>query len=123
MALVDWDDDGDREGRWLLPLADGRVLLLWGLAHDPRGIHCSVSGAGGKTWAGSRTVVLLPETACIGRYCPRPAAVSDTRAVRLTPGRAADSPRAVQLDSGRVGIVFMNKEGVHYLQAALAELV
>ena len=45
------------------------------------------------------------------------------RAVRLTPGRAADSPRAVQLDSDRVGIVFMNKEGVHYLQAALADLV
>ena len=38
-------------------------------------------------------------------------------------GHAADSPRAVQLDSGLVGIVFMNKEGVHYLEAALADLV
>ena len=87
MALADWDDDGDREGRWLLPLEDGRVLLLWGLAHDPRGIHCSVSGAGGKTWAGSRTVVLLPETACIGRYCARRAAPFPTPHLRaVAPG-------------------------------------
>ena len=41
---------GDREGRFLTALSDGRVLATWGLAHDPRGVHYSLSAPGGKVW-------------------------------------------------------------------------
>ena len=66
MALADWDDDGDREGRFLTPLSDGRVLATWGLAHHPKGVHYAVSGPSGASWP-SAPVVVLPETDVIGR--------------------------------------------------------
>jgi hypothetical protein len=35
---TEWDGDGDRMGRHLTALKDGRVVLTWGQAHDPFGI-------------------------------------------------------------------------------------
>jgi hypothetical protein len=68
ITMEDWDDDGDREGRFLCPLADGRVVCLWGYAHDPSGIHCNISGADGAEWDEAQTVTLLPDTPVVGRY-------------------------------------------------------
>jgi hypothetical protein len=40
--MMMWDADGDRIGRHLCALADGRVVLTWGLAHDPNGLNYNV---------------------------------------------------------------------------------
>ena len=97
-ALADWDDDGDREGRFLTPLSDGRVVVTWVYAHDPMGIHYNVSSSGGKVWDAQKTVTMLKDTPVIGRYY---------------------SPRTVQLDAGTLGTVFMNRHGVHYVTVSL----
>ena len=65
VAAADWDDDGDRWGRDILALADGRFLVVWVVAGDrsqpSAGIHCCISNDG-KTWDASAAVTLLPDT-------------------------------------------------------------
>jgi hypothetical protein len=104
-----WDDDGDREGRHLLALADGRVLATWGVAGDrsapSKGIYYNVS-ADGKAWDPLRTVTVLPELMVVGRYF---------------------SPRTIELGGGDVGTVFVQgdqaaMEGVGFLRVPLAAL-
>ena len=92
VAMEEWDDDGDREGRFLCPLADGRVVCLWGYAHDPRGVHCNVSGPDGAQWDEAQTVTLLPDAGVVGRYY---------------------SPRAVQLPGGDLAITYKGPSGVY----------
>ena len=101
VSMEDWDDDGDREGRFLCPLADGRVLCIWGYAHDPRGVHCNVSGADGAEWDEAQTVTLLANTGVVGRYY---------------------SPRAVQLPDGDLAITYKGPGGVFFLRAPLESL-
>lgn len=74
VAPEDWDDDGDREGRHLCPLEDGRVLATWcvaGKAPDYRlgyrGIRYNIS-EDGKRWDASSTVTVLPDLSVVGRY-------------------------------------------------------
>lgn len=51
--MEDWDDDGDRWGRHIMPLADGRMLAVWVVAGDrsqpSKGMHFCISDDDGKT--------------------------------------------------------------------------
>jgi hypothetical protein len=109
VAAEDWDDDGDRWGRDLLALADGRFLVVWVVAGDrsqpSAGIHCCIS-EDGKTWDASRTVTLLGDTMVVGRYY---------------------QPKSVQLSDGHVGMVIMKgpqgkMDGIFYLKVPLEML-
>ena len=106
----EWDDDGDREGRHLCPLADGRMLCTWVVAGDrtspSTGIHYNISLDDGRTWDPCRTVIVLPELAVVGRYY---------------------SPRTVQLGEGgkQLGTVFVrgpqeSMESISYVRVPLA---
>ena len=65
------DDDGDRWGRDLIALADGRFLVVWVVAGDrsvpSQGINYCIS-EDGKTWDAESTVTLMPDTMIVGRY-------------------------------------------------------
>jgi hypothetical protein len=88
--------DGDSaEGRYLTTLADGRVLVTWGVGNDNKGLRYNFSADDGRTWNGDRTMTLLPETAIAARFY---------------------SARTIQVDDDRVGTVYMNREGVHFLK-------
>lgn len=74
VAAEDWDDDGDREGRHLCPLQDGRVLATWCIAGKApdyrfgyRGIRYNIS-EDGRRWDASRTVTVLADLLVVGRY-------------------------------------------------------
>jgi hypothetical protein len=93
--------DGDNaEGRYLTALADGGVLVTWGVGHDNRGLRYNLSPDDGQTWD-TRTVTLLPDTPVAARYY---------------------SARTIPLDGHHFGSVFMNAEGVHFLKAPLDRL-
>lgn len=53
VKLEDWDDDGDRWGRHVMALADGRMLVVWVVAGDrsepSKGMHFCISDDDGKT--------------------------------------------------------------------------
>lgn len=109
VAEMDWDDDGDRWGRDLLALADGRFLVVWVVAGDrsqpSAGIHCCIS-EDGQTWDGSTTVILLPDTMVVGRYY---------------------QPKSVQLSNDHIGMVIMKgpqgaMDGIFYLKVPLSML-
>lgn len=87
------------EGRYLTALADGRVLVTWGVGHTNKGLHYDISNDDGQTWHNDRTVVLLPETSIAARYY---------------------SARTIQLDERHAGTVFMNGQGVQFLRVSLA---
>ncbi|MEK6233574.1 MAG: hypothetical protein N2C14_02595, partial [Planctomycetales bacterium] len=95
------DQRDNAEGRFLTPLTDGRVLVVWGVGRDNKGLRFNLSLDDGRTWKSERTVVLLPETSVAARYY---------------------SARTVQLDAQNVGVVFMNPQGVHFLKIALDRL-
>jgi hypothetical protein len=88
------------EGRYLTALADGRVLVTWGVGHDNQGLRYNVSDDG-QTWDAGRTVTLLPEIPVAARYY---------------------SARTVQFDERHIGTVFMNSQGVHFLRIRLDRL-
>jgi hypothetical protein len=91
--------DGDSaEGRYLTVLADGRLLVTWGVGTKNKGLRYNFSADDGLTWNGDRTVTLLPETDVAARYY---------------------SARTIQLDEQHVGTVFMNGQGVHFLKVSL----
>ncbi len=95
------DKRDNAEGRYLTALADGRVLVTWGIGNDNKGLRYNLSLNDGRTWNAERTVVLLPEKNIAARYY---------------------SARTIQLDSQHVGTVFMNREGVHFLRVSLDRL-
>jgi hypothetical protein len=97
-ALPNVPDSDSAEGRYLTMLADGRVLVTWGVGHDNKGLRYNFSGDDGQTWNGDRTVTLLPEMPILARYY---------------------SARTVQVDDQHVGTVYMNREGVHFLKVGL----
>ncbi len=93
--------DQDFEGRYLTPLADGRVLVTWGVGHQNRGIRYNVSRDDGRTWGSDQTFVLLPEMDVMARYY---------------------SGRTVQIDAHHVGTVFMNRNGLFFVNWNLKSL-
>lgn len=97
-ALPDVPNIDSAEGRYLTMLADGRVLVTWGVGHDNQGLRYNFSGDDGQTWNGDRTVTLLPEMPIAARYY---------------------SARTIQVDDQHVGTVFMNRDGVHFLKVGL----
>ena len=103
------DDDGDRWGRDLIALADGRFLVVWVVAGDrsepSQGIHYNIS-EDGKTWDASKTVTLMPDTMIVGRYY---------------------QAKAIQLDDETLGTVFFRgpqteMEGIFFAKFPLAML-
>jgi hypothetical protein len=86
------------EGRYLTVLADGRLLVTWGVGNRNKGLRYNVSHDDGRSWNNDSTVVLLPETNVTARYY---------------------SARTIQLDEQFVGTVFMNGRGVHFLKVNL----
>ena len=90
-------DRDNLEGRYLTALADGRVLMSWGVGHDNKGLRYNFSADDGKTWS-QKSTVLLAGTPVTARYY---------------------SARTIQLDEGHVGTVFMNRQGVHFLKVRL----
>ncbi len=90
------------EGRFLTALADGRVLVTWGIGNKNKGLLFAVSSDDGQTWNPKSTVTLLPETDITARYY---------------------SARTIQLDDQHVGTVFMNRKGVHFLKVRIERLV
>lgn len=95
------DKRDNAEGRYLTSLSDGRVLVTWGIGHDNQGLRYNLSSDNGQTWDAERTVILLPKTDIAARYY---------------------SARTIQLDDQHVGTVFMNRNGVHFLQVGLNQL-
>jgi hypothetical protein len=94
--------DGDNaEGRYLTPLADGRVLVTWGVGTANRGLRYDLSPDDGRTWAADRTVTLLPDMPVTARFY---------------------SARTVQLDDKHVGTVFLSGSTVHFLRVGLDRL-
>ena len=67
---MEWDDDGDRWGRDILALADGRFLVVWVVAGDrsepSAGIHYNIS-AGKSTLCVSDETVLDPLFSTVSR--------------------------------------------------------
>jgi Neuraminidase (sialidase) len=95
------DKRDNAEGRYLTTLADGRVLVTWGIGNANKGLRYNLSTDNGQTWNAARTVVLLPKTSIAARYY---------------------SARTIQLDNQHVGTVFMNRDGVHFLKVSLDRL-
>jgi hypothetical protein len=92
--------DGDSaEGRYLTVLADGGLLVTWGIGNDNKGLHYNYSRDDGRTWGPKVTV--LPEVHAIARYY---------------------SARTVEVDADHIGTVFMNGNGVHYVKVRTAKL-
>ena len=91
------DSRDNAEGRYLTTLADGRVLVTWGVGHENKGLRYNFSADDGQTW-NERSVILLPETDVAARYF---------------------SARTIQLDDEHVGTVFMNSQGVYFLRVSL----
>jgi hypothetical protein len=101
VAAAGWDADGDRVGRHLCALADGRVVLTWAEAHDPRGVWYNVS-ADGVHWDPAKSVRVLLEVPVMGRY---------------------QSPRTAQLDASTLATVCLSVEGgVFVVKVALDQL-
>ncbi|MDA1165367.1 MAG: sialidase family protein [Planctomycetota bacterium] len=92
------DKRDNAEGRFLTSLPDGRVLVTWGIGNNNKGIRYNLSTDDGQTWDAERTVTLLPETPVTARYY---------------------SARTISLDDQHVGTVFMNRDGVHFLNVPL----
>ena len=92
------DKRDNAEGRYLTTLADGRVLVTWGIGHKNKGLRYNLSSDDGRTWDSAKTVILLPETDIAARYY---------------------SARTIQLDEKHIGTVYMNRRGVHFLKVAL----
>ena len=84
-----WDADGDRIGRHLCALQDGRVVLTWGLAHDPNGLNYNVS-PDGRHWDPSKTVRVMRDVPVMGRY---------------------QGPRTAQLDAKTLATVCLSVDG------------
>lgn len=90
--------DGDSaEGRYLTVLADGRVLVTWGVGTDNKGLRYNVSADDGQTWNNGRTVTLLPEASIAARFY---------------------SARTVQIDDQHIGTVFVGN-GVQFLKVRI----
>lgn len=95
------DKRDNAEGRHLTVLADGRVLVTWGVGNDNQGLRYNLAVDDGKTWNAKRSVTLLPDTPIAARYY---------------------SARTIQLDERSLGTVFMNRNGVHFLRVPLSVL-
>jgi len=90
--------EGDtEEGRYLTPIADGRLLVTWGVGNDNKGLRFNFSADDGLTW-NPEPIIVLPEVPATARYY---------------------SPRTVQVDAAHVGTIFMNRKGVHFVKVPL----
>ena len=92
------DQRDNAEGRYLTPLADGRVLVTWGVGHDNRGLRYNLSSDDGRTWNAQHTKILLPNVDIAARYY---------------------SARTLQLDKQTIGTVYMNRSGIYFLPVRL----
>jgi hypothetical protein len=90
--------DGDNaEGRYLTTLADGRVLVTWGVGTANKGLRYNASADDGRTWT-AESVTLLPDTPVAARFY---------------------SARTVPLDEGHVGTVYLSGSTVYFLKVEL----
>lgn len=96
------DKQDNAEGRFLTSLANGQMLVTWGIGNDNKGLRYNLSSDDGRTWHADRTVIFLQDTNITARYY---------------------SARTIQIDSQHVGTVFMNRDGVHFLKVSLDRLV
>lgn len=110
VALEEWDDDGDRWGRDVIALSDGRLLAVWVVAGDrsqpSQGIHYCISKDSGETWDAESAVTIMPDTMIVGRYY---------------------QPKTLQLDDDTLGTVFIRgpqteMEGIFFVKVPLAML-
>ncbi len=85
------------EGRYLTVLADGRVLVTFGVGTANKGLSYNFSADDGLTWNNDRTALLLPETNIAARYY---------------------SARTVQIDDQHIGTAFVHG-GVSFLKVNL----
>ena len=95
-------DSDSEEGRYLTVLADGRMLVTWGVGHENYGLRYNASIDDGATWNEGHTVTLLPETRVAARYY---------------------SARTIQIDREHVGTVFINSQGVHFLKVRIDRVI
>ena len=95
------DGDGDRMGRHLTALHDGRVVLTFGQAHDPNGVWYNVS-PDGVHWDPAKSTRVMEEVGVLGRY---------------------QGPRTAQLDAETLATVTSDtKGGVSVILTPLNEL-
>lgn len=88
--------DGDSaEGRYLTTLADGRVLVTWGVGTANKGLRYNFSADDGQTWNMGHTITLLPEKNIAARYY---------------------SARTVQVDEQHIGTVYLSGSTVYFLK-------
>jgi Neuraminidase (sialidase) len=85
------------EGRYLTVLADGRVLVTWGVGTANKGLRYNFSADDGQTW-NADAVTLLPETNIAARYY---------------------SARTIQIDDHHVGTVYLSGSTVCFLKVRL----
>lgn len=86
------------EGRYLTALADGRMLVTYGVGNMNKGLMYNFSADDGLTWNNDHTVTLLPELNVSARYY---------------------SARTLQVDDQHIGTVFMNRDGVQFLKVKI----
>ncbi|MGB0579645.1 MAG: hypothetical protein ACPGVU_08095 [Limisphaerales bacterium] len=88
------------EGRFLTPLKNGGVVVVWGVGQKNKGLHFNHSPDNGRTWNANPTV-LLPDTPITARYY---------------------SARAIQLDAEHIAVVYMNRTGVYFLKVPIGKI-
>ena len=88
----------DAKGRFLTPLADGTVVVTWGIGRQNKGFLMAASFDDGKTWQ-AKPLHRLPDMPVTARY---------------------GAPRTVELKDGGLGTVFYNEKGLYFLRTLLA---
>jgi hypothetical protein len=90
----------DAKGRFLTPLADGTVVVTWGVGRQNMGFLLAASFDDGKTWQ-AKPLHRLPDTPVTARF---------------------GAPRTVELKDGSLGTVFYHERGLFFLRTSPADL-
>jgi hypothetical protein len=78
----------------LTPLAEGSVVVTWGVGRQNKGFLLAASLDDGKTWQ-AKPLCRLPDMPVSARY---------------------GSPRTVRLKDGDLGTVFYNEKGLYFMR-------
>ena len=87
------------QGRHLVPLPGGEVVVTWGNGHGNQGFRLSISRDDGQTW--SEPLDRLPEMAVTARF---------------------GSPRTIPIDKQTLGTAFFNGGGLYFVRTPLDAL-